>query len=202
MLSKPQHKHNIDFSQIRKHPFMCLWQSWKQGVGLKTTLSLGVTHLNNLIYRKLKSIAQAVFLTAHLLPNVYWETMPGHSERQWKAFRSEVSWVFTTVSLSSEVLEGFRSLHWQLAGGPQEFWRPLMQTVLVFPEMHCLRGQRRCARATVDRAGWPMPVSKGRITQEQKGTKARKKASGPWGIVGEREVHVELSSLFITALHP
>lgn len=77
-----------------------------------------------------------------------------------------------------------------------------MQTVLIFPEMHCLRGQRRCARATVDRAGRPVPVSKGRITQEQNGTKARKKASGPWGIVGESEVHVELSSLFITALHP
>lgn len=122
MLPKRQHKHNIDFSRIRKHPFVSVFDSpGNKAVGLKTAFSLGVTHLKNLIYRKLKSFAQAVFLTARLLPNVSWETMPGHSERQQKAFRSEVSWLFTTVSLSSEVLEGFHSLNWQVAGRPQEF---------------------------------------------------------------------------------
>ena len=193
MLSKPQHKHSIDFSRIRKHPFVSVFDSpGNKAVGLKTTLSFCVTHLNSLIYRKLKSFAQAVFLTARLLPNVSWETMPGHSERQRKAFRSEVSWVFTTVSLSSEVLEGFHSLSWQVAGGPQEFWCRLMQAVWIYLKMHHLRGQQRRAGDIEDRAGWPVPVSKGRITQEQKGTKARKQASGPRGVVGAREVHVEL----------
>lgn len=148
MLSKPQHKHSIDFSRIRKHPFVSVFDSpGNKAVGLKTTLSFGVTHLNSLIYRKLKSFAQAVFLTARLLPNVSWETMPGHSERQRKAFRSEVSWVFTTVSLSSKVLEGFHSLSWQVAGGLQGVLMPLdADAVDLFEDAPSMRAAEACRR--------------------------------------------------------